>query len=143
MLKGIPAIISPELLKVLCEMGHGETIVIADGNFPGESIGNIVLRDRKHLSQDGLIVVVATVNSEGGYIMSGPDIVSRGFVYVRESESLMENARKVALASIEDELKSRTIDRARLKNRISGDLSKYLYAQTKRKPMILPIVMEL
>ena len=124
----------------------GETVqagnVLVDGYGVGD-VGNIVLRDRKHLSQDGLIVVVASIDLDSRLLMSGPDIVSRGFVYVRESESLMENARKVALASIEDELRGRTIDRARLKNRISGDLSKYLYAQTKRRPMILPIVMEL
>ena len=124
----------------------GETVqagnVLVDGYGVGD-VGNIVLRDRKHLSQDGLIVVVASIDLESRLLMSGPDIVSRGFVYVRESEELMENARKVALSSIEDELKSRTIDRARLKNRISGDLAKYLYTQTKRKPMILPIVMEL
>lgn len=124
----------------------GETVqagnVLVDGYGVGD-VGNIVLRDRKHLSQDGLIVVVASIDLDSRLLMSGPDIVSRGFVYVRESESLMENARKVALSSIEDELRSRTIDRARLKNRISGDLSKYLYTQTKRRPMILPIVMEL
>ena len=121
----------------------GETVqagnVLVDGYGVGD-VGNIVLRDRKNLSQDGLIAVVDLASR---LLMSGPDIVSRGFVYVRESEELMENARKIALASIEDELRGRNIDRARLKNRISGDLAKYLYAQTKRKPMILPIVMEL
>ena len=124
----------------------GETVqagnVLVDGYGVGD-VGNIVLRDRKHLSQDGLIVVVASIDLDSRLLMSGPDIVSRGFVYVRESESLMENARKVALSSIEDELRGRTIDRARLKNRIRDDLAKYLYAQTKRRPMILPIVMEL
>ncbi len=125
----------------------GETVpagnVLVDGYGVGD-VGNIVLRDRKHLSQDGLIVVVATIDLDTKLLMSGPDIVSRGFVYVRESESLMENARKITLASIEDELNGRgNVDRARLKNRIRDDLAKYLYAQTKRKPMILPIVMEL
>ncbi len=125
----------------------GETVpagnVLVDGYGVGD-VGNIVLRDRKHLSQDGLIVVVATIDLDTKLLMSGPDIVSRGFVYVRESESLMENARKITLSSIEDELGGRgNIDRARLKNRIRDDLAKYLYSQTKRRPMILPIVMEL
>ncbi len=124
----------------------GETVpsgnVLVDGYGVGD-VGNIVLRDRKHLSQDGLIVVVATIDLDTKLLMSGPDIVSRGFVYVRESESLMDNARKVALSSIEDELNGKgNVDRARLKNRIRDDLAKYLYAQTKRRPMILPIVME-
>ncbi len=125
----------------------GETVpaghVLVDGYGVGD-VGNIVLRDRKHLSQDGLIVVVASIDLGSHLLMSGPDIVSRGFVYVRESESLMENARSIALASIEDELSRKGhIDRANLKNRIRDDLAKYLYAQTKRKPMILPIVMDL
>ncbi len=125
----------------------GETVpsgnILVDGYGVGD-VGNIVLRDRKHLSQDGLIVVVATIDLDTKLLMSGPDIVSRGFVYVRESESLMENARKITLSSIEDELGGRgNIDRSRLKNRIRDDLAKYLYAQTKRKPMILPVVMEL
>lgn len=119
----------------------GNTLV--DGYGVGD-VGNIVLRDRKHLSQDGLIVVVATIDADMRMLLSGPDIVSRGFVYVRESEDLMENVKQIAARTIEDELQNGgALDRMELKTRIRDDLSKFLYAQTKRKPMILPIVMEL
>ena len=117
--------------------------VLIDGYGVGD-VGNIVLRDRRHLSQDGLIVVVASIDFDTKLMLCGPDIVSRGFVYVRESESLMETARSIAVRAIEDELNTRgVVDRMALKNRIRDDLSKFLYTQTKRKPMILPIIMEL
>lgn len=117
--------------------------VLIDGYGVGD-VGNIVLRDRRHLSQDGLIVVVATIDADARLLLSGPDIVSRGFVYVRESESLMETARQIAVQAIEDELENnRVVDRVHLKTRVKDDLSKFLYAQTKRKPMILPIIMNL
>ena len=117
--------------------------VLIDGYGVGD-VGNIVLRDRRHLSQDGLIVVVASIDFDAKLMLSGPDIVSRGFVYVRESESLMETARQIALRAIEDALETHgAVDRMGLKNRVKDDLSKFLYAQTKRKPMILPIIMNL
>ena len=117
--------------------------VLVDGYGVGD-VGNIVLRDRKHLSQDGLIVVVATVDSEAQLLMSGPDVVSRGFVYVRESEQLMEDIRQRAVDIIEAELdKGPRVDRIQLKTRVKDDLAKFLYQQTKRKPMILPIIMNL
>ena len=117
--------------------------VLIDGYGVGD-VGNIVLRDRRHLSQDGIIVVVASIDANARLIFSGPDIVSRGFVYVRESEELMENARKIVLRAIEDELEcDGFVDRMQLKNRVRDDLAKFLYAQTKRKPMILPIIMNL
>ena len=115
--------------------------VLVDGYGVGD-VGNIVLRDRKHLSQDGLIVVVATVDEEHAQLLSGPDIVSRGFVYVRENEPLMEEARKQVLRSIEKCLGGRqSHDRVHLKNTVRDDLSKFLYARTGRKPMILPVIM--
>ena len=115
--------------------------VLVDGYGVGD-VGNIVLRDRKHLSQDGLIVVVATIDQEARLLVSGPDVVSRGFVYVRESESMMDNVRQLAMDIIETELeKSARVDRVQLKTRVKDDLAKYLYQQTKRKPMILPIIM--
>ncbi len=115
--------------------------VLVNGNAVGE-IGNIVLRDRKHLSQDGLIVVVANVDLRAGLLVSGPDVVSRGFVYVRESEELMDDIRDVAQSSIEDYLdRARMADRAALKTRLRDDLSKYLYSRTKCRPMILTIIM--
>ena len=117
--------------------------VLVDGYGVGD-VGNIVLRDRKHLSQDGLIIVVATIDAEARLLMSGPDVVSRGFVYVRESESLMDNVRQRAADMIEVELeRSPRVDRIQLKTKVKDDLAKYVYQQTKRKPMILPIIMNL
>ena len=117
--------------------------VLIDGYGIGD-VGNIVLRDRRHLAEDGIIVVVASIDTDARLLLSGPDIVSRGFVYVRESEELMESARKIAIRAIEDELdRDGYIDRIQLKNRVRDELAKFLYAQTKRKPMILPIVMNL
>ncbi len=113
--------------------------VLVDGYGVGD-VGNIVLNDRRHLSQDGLIVVVATVDIREGMILSGPDIVSRGFVYVREAEDLMEEIRQIAEESICNSLNGRKPDRMEMKNRIKEDLTKYLYAKTKRRPMVLPII---
>ncbi len=115
--------------------------VLVDGYGVGD-VGNIVLRDRRHLAQDGLIVVVATVDVDEKLLISGPDIVSRGFVYVRESEELMEEARQIAYEALEDALDCRgQVDRMQLKKNVKDDLTKYLYAKTKRKPMILPVIM--
>ncbi len=116
--------------------------VLVDGLGVGD-VGNIVLRDRKHLSEDGLIAVVAAIEPEARLLLSGPEIVSRGFVYVRESESLMEEVRAVAAKVIDEELRGARLDRAHLKNRVKDELGKYLYSKTKRRPMILPIVMDL
>ena len=117
--------------------------VLVDGYGVGD-VGNIVLRDRKHLSQDGLIVVVATIDQDARLLVSGPDLVSRGFVYVRESEPMMENVRQLAMDIIEKELdRGHRVDRILLKTKVKDDLAKYLYQQTKRKPMILPIIMNL
>ena len=114
--------------------------MLVDGYGVGD-VGNIVLRDRRHLAQDGLIVVVASVDAEAGLLLSGPDVVSRGFVYVRESEELMEEVRTVAAEAI-DKCISRGghADRINLKNCVKDDLSKFLYAKTKRKPMVLPVI---
>lgn len=115
--------------------------ILVDGYGVGD-VGNIVLRDRRHLAQDGLIVVVASVDTDNGLLLSGPDVVSRGFVYVRESEELMEEVRAIATDAINRCLKDGCpIDRMYLKNCVKDDLSKYLYAKTKRKPMVLPIIM--
>ena len=115
--------------------------VLVDGYGVGD-VGNIVLRDRRHLAQDGLIVVVATVDIDERMILSGPDIISRGFVYVREAEELMEEAKQVAYEAIADILDySEQVDRMQLKKCVKDDLTKFLYAKTKRKPMILPVIM--
>ena len=115
--------------------------VFVDGYGVGD-VGNIVLRDRLLLSQDGLIVVVATVSAEGGYIVSGPDIVSRGFVYVRDSEELMEEMRQVVVASMNSCLNSRSrSDWYQIKGKVKDDLAKFIVGKTKRKPMIIPMIM--
>ena len=116
-------------------------VVLIDGLGVGD-VGNIVLRDRKHLSQDGLIVVVATVDSMSGLRVAGPDIVSRGFVYVRESEELMEEVRKIAVDAIDISLRRSGRDWFEMKSAVKDDITKFLYAKTKRKPMVLPIIME-
>ena len=116
--------------------------VLVDGYGVGD-VGSVVLRDRKHLAQDGLIVVVATVDEEHHLLLSGPDMVSRGFVYVRENEELMEEAKQVVKRSLESALSSRDRgDRMRLKTRVRDDLSKFLYQRTGRKPMVLPVIMD-
>ena len=147
---GIPSenIFVPDLGRVLeldkkragfaseVQAGH----VLVDGAGVGD-IGSVVLRDRKHLAEDGLVVVVATIDN--GLIISGPDIVSRGFVYVKESEELMRGVKAVAMQSIERILSKRINDWAHIKNIIRDDLAKYIYRETKRKPMILPIIMDI
>ena len=114
--------------------------VLVDGAGVGD-IGAVVLRDRRHLSEDGLVVVVATIDD--GFLVSGPDIVSRGFVYVKESEDLMKGVKAVAQQSIERILSKKLNDWTHIKNIIRDDLAKYIYRETKRKPMILPIIMDI
>lgn len=114
--------------------------VLVDGYGVGD-VGNIVLRDRRHLAQDGLIVVVATVDTDEGSIISGPDIISRGFVYVRESEELMDNVRDLVRDVLTDTLDSGITEWTQMKSNVKDALSKYLYSKTKRKPMILPVIM--
>ena len=115
--------------------------VLVDGYGVGD-VGNIVLRDRRHLAQDGLIVVVATVDSEGRMLLSGPDIVSRGFVYVRENEPLLDEARRLVQQTILQQLQGKERgDVMRMKNRVREELSRFLFQRTGRKPMILPVIM--
>lgn len=115
--------------------------ILVDGFGVGD-VGNIVLRDRRHLSQDGLIVVVASVDAEDRLLISGPDIISRGFVYVREAEELMEQAKSIATNAIISCLDGGgSFDRMQLKTRVKDELSKFLYSKTKRKPMVLPVIM--
>lgn len=116
--------------------------VFVDGLGVGD-VGNIVIRDRKHLSEDGLIVVVVCINSATKEIVSGPDVISRGFVYVREAEPLMENIKQMAKTAIEDCHSKKNNDWAALKNSIKNKLSQYLYEETKRSPMILPVIMDI
>ena len=115
--------------------------VLVDGSGVGD-IGSVVLRDRKHLSEDGLVVVVATIDLDDQLIVSGPDIVSRGFVYVKESEELMKEAKRVAEASLERAM-AKGIDWTYIKGAIKDDLAKFIFKETKRKPMILPVIMDI
>ena len=115
--------------------------VLVDGLGVGD-VGNIVLRDRKHLAEDGIIVVVLTIDKASGACTAGPDIISRGFVYVRESEDLMEAVHKVAVNVVEECTGGNTIDWTTLKTRIKNDVGGFLLSKTKRRPMILPIIME-
>jgi len=116
--------------------------VLIDGYGVGD-VGNIVLRDRRHLSEDGLIAVVATVDSRDGYIISGPDIISRGFVYVREAEALMEQVKALARNVLNECLDSNNFDWNDVKGQIKDALTRYISSKTGRKPMILPVIMEI
>lgn len=115
--------------------------VFIDGLGVGD-VGKIVLRDRKLLSEDGIITVVVTMEKESGMVVSGPDIISRGFVYVKEAEVLMENARLVVREVLDECEEKRISDWNVLKTMIKDSLKSYLYSKTMRKPMILPIIME-
>lgn len=115
--------------------------VLVDGLGVGD-VGNIVLRDRKHLSQDGLIVVVVTIDGKTKEVVAGPDIISRGFVYVREAEGLMDDVKQVAQDSLATCKNNKTTDWSSIKNTVKSHLTTYLYQKTKRRPMILPVIME-
>lgn len=116
--------------------------VFVDGYGVGD-VGSIVLRDRKHLAQDGLIVVVATIDGVSGSVMSGPDIVSRGFVYVRESEDLMHEARTLVQDILDDCAYNSVKDWGAIKTKVRDEVSHLMYERTKRSPMILPVIMEI
>ncbi len=116
--------------------------ILVDGTGVGD-VGSVVLRDRKHLAQDGMLVVVVNLSSEDGSVITGPDIISRGFVYVKENENLMEELRIVAAHAIDRCAQSGRSDWSVLKANIKNDLSGYLFKTTKRNPMILPVIMEI
>lgn len=125
-----------------CVAGHVQTgAILVDGLGVGD-VGNIVLRDRQHLAEDGILIVVLTLGKYSNQVLSGPDIVSRGFVYVRESEDLMDEARTVVENALHNCLDRRMTDWGKIKNSIRDSLSEFLWKRTKRSPMILPIIME-
>ena len=132
--------ISESGIKELAPVESGEVYV--DGIGVGD-VGNIVLSDRKHLSADGIIIIVATIDSESGMIVSGPDIVSRGFVYVRENEELIEAAKGLASKVIYDTYSTKYHDWNTIKTHLRDEISRMMYEKTKRSPMILPIIMEI
>lgn len=115
--------------------------ILVDGLGVGD-VGNIVLRDRKHLAQDGLIIVVATISAETGVIVAGPDIISRGFVYVREAEDLIDDVRTVAKESLIKCNQNHVADWGVMKSILKNNISRFIYEKTNRNPMILPIIME-
>ena len=129
--------VSESGVKIIGSVPSGRMLV--DGYGVGD-VGNIVLKDRKHLAEDGLIVAVMTIDSVSGDILAGPDIVTRGFVYVRESEELIDEARRV-ICNVLDSYQGR--DWPTIKQKVRDELSRYLYEKTKRSPMILPIIMEI
>ena len=115
--------------------------ILIDGSGVGD-IGSVVLRDRKHLAEDGLVVIVASIDMRDGYLVSGPDIISRGFVYVKEAEGLMDEAKALAERVIESKLNKRARDWAEIKSALRDETAKFIYKETKRKPMILAVLME-
>ena len=116
--------------------------VFVDGTGVGD-VGSVVLRDRKHLAEDGMIVVCINLSAEDGSVITGPDIITRGFIYVKESGDLMEELRTVAMEAIERCQRKRVKDWSAIKSAIKNDLSGYLFKTTKRNPMILPVIMEI
>ncbi|MBR3973156.1 MAG: ribonuclease J [Oscillospiraceae bacterium] len=126
-----------------CKVGASvpSGMVFVDGTGVGD-VGAVVLRDRKHLAEDGMIVVCVNLSAEDGSLVTGPDIITRGFIYVKESEELMEELRWVALEALDRCQRRRIRDWSTIKTAIKNDLSGYLYKITKRNPMILPVIME-
>ena len=131
--------ITPDKMEVTGVVPAGRVMV--DGLGIGD-VGSIVLRDRKHLAEDGLIVVVAAIDSSLGQVVTGPDIVSRGFVYVRESEKLIDDARAIARSVLEECCREHAHDWTAMKTKVRDELSHMLFQKTKRSPMILPIIMD-
>ena len=131
---------SPKTCKITGTVPAGKVFV--DGTSVGD-VGSVVLRDRKHLADDGMIVVVVTLSAEDGLVLSGPDIITRGFIYVKESEELMEELREVAMEAIDRCKRKHVRDWSAIKSAIKNDISGYLYKTTKRNPMILPVITEL
>ena len=133
-----------EFTRKTCKINGTVTAgkVFVDGTGVGD-VGSVVLRDRKHLAQDGMIVVCVNISSQDGGVISGPDIITRGFIYVKESEELMEELRCVAMEAIERCARKHIKDYSALKSAIKNDLSGYLFKTTKRNPMILPVIMEI
>ncbi len=143
-------IVIPEIGQVIemnaTSLSLGEQVptggVLVDGLGIGD-VGNVVLRDRKHLSQDGLIIVVMAIDRDQGTLVSGPDIISRGFIYVRENEDIIENTREVVRSILLSAGKLEGEEWPALKNRIKDELHRFIYEKIKRNPMILPIIVEI
>ena len=115
-------------------------MVFVDGSGVGD-VGSVVLRDRKRLAEDGIIIIVASIDRESGDVVSGPDVVTRGFVYVRESEQLMEESRRLCESVLAECVQHHVYDFSTIRNRLRDEISRLTYARTKRSPMVLPILM--
>ena len=116
--------------------------VFVDGTGVGD-VGSVVLRDRKHLAQDGMIVVIINISSDGGGLIAGPDIITRGFIYVKESEEMMRELKEIVTNTLEKCACNKITDFVTLKSTVKSELSHYLYKKTKRNPMILPVITEI
>jgi ribonuclease J len=116
--------------------------ILVDGLGVGD-VGNIVLRDRKHLAQDGLIVIVLTIDKASNTVVAGPDIISRGFVYVREAENLMDEMRYAAMDALDECMDKNITDWSSIKTNLKNAVGGYIFSKTKRKPMILPVIMDI
>ncbi len=127
------------------EAKFGENVpagrILVDGLGVGD-VGNVVLRDRQHLSQDGLIIVVLTMDGSTGEVIAGPDVISRGFIYVKDSENIMEGVKSEVRAEVRECEERGITDWATIKNLVRENLREYVFANTKRNPMIIPIIME-
>ncbi len=132
--------ISPRTCRLGGTVPAGKTLV--DGTGVGD-VGSVVLRDRKHLATDGMIVVCVNLSSQDGSVITGPDIITRGFVYVKESGDLMEDLRNIAMEAIDRCIRKNVRDWSSIKSAIKNDMSGYLYKTAKRNPMILPVIMEI
>ena len=132
--------LTPDSMQLTGTVEAGRVFV--DGYGVGD-VGSVVLRDRNHLAQDGLIIVVVTIENESGAVVAGPDIVSRGFVYVRESEELMDTARQLVKETLNECQQKEIREWSAIKIRIKDSLSSFIYKKTRRDPMILPIIMEI
>ncbi len=116
-------------------------MVFVDGSGVGD-VGSVVLRDRKRLAEDGIIIIAVTIEKETNTVVSGPDVVTRGFVYVRESEQLMEESRRLCESVLSDCIYEHVRDFGTIRNRLRDEISRLTYNRTKRTPMVLPIIME-
>ena len=131
--------VSEQEAKVVDKVHTGEILV--DGLGVGD-VGNIVLRDRQHLAEDGIMIVVMTLERHSNVVLAGPDIVSRGFVYVRNSESLMDEAKTVLDKTMDYCMDHNITDWGKIKNEVKDALGDFVWKETKRRPMIMPIIME-
>ena len=124
----------------------GDTVpagkLLLDGMESAGDVGSVVLRDRRHLAEEGMLVVVMTLSGENAALVSGPDLISRGFIYEKESDKLMEELRRVAVENLEYCRDHNITDWASIKAKVRSGLSAYLYRTTRRSPMILPVIME-